>query len=83
MLYALYKLSSQNKVFFVSTIISIVLILISLAIVLMYVFGIRSVAYDVLNYVQNLVSNLLLAFVLASVFVITKEVGLKKYRDGQ
>lgn len=78
-LYALYKLSSLNKMFFASAIASAVFLLLSLVIVVMFIFGFdNNVAYNVLVYVQNFFSPALLICIHAAVYLVSKEVGLNK-----
>ena len=79
MLYALYKLSGLNKAFLISAVADAVLLLISLAIVVMFVFGIDSNdIYTVLVNAQNFLASAVLLLMLISVYLISKEVGLKK-----
>lgn len=78
MLYSLYKLSNQNKGFLISTVTSVVLLIDSLAVVIMYVFGVKNIAYDILIYAQTFLPSVLLVMIMISVIFITKEVGLKK-----
>ena len=79
MLYALYKLSGLNKMFLSSAVGSGVFMLISLVIVIMFIFGFdNNTAYNVLVYVQNYLSPVLLIMVMASVYLIAKEVDLRK-----
>ena len=79
MLYALYKLSSLNKLFLTSTIASAVFMLLSLVIVVMFVFGYdKNTVYNILVYVQNFFSPALLILVHAAIYVVAKEVELTK-----
>ena len=79
MLYALYKLSNQNKLFFVSTFVSLVFLILSIVIVALSVFAQSSGAlYRVLIYVQTVLAPVLLIVVMAAVFIIAKEVELRK-----
>lgn len=79
MLYALYKLSSINKMFFSSAISSAVFLLLSLVIVVMFVFGYdNNTVYNALVYVQNFFAPALLISVHAAVYLVAKEVGLNK-----
>ncbi len=79
MLYALYKLSNQNKLFFVSTLVSLVFLILSIVIVALSVFAQSSGAlYRVLIYVQTVLAPVLLIVVMAAVFIIAKEVELRK-----
>lgn len=79
MLYALYKLSNQNKLFFVSTLVSLVFLILSIVIVALSVFAQSSGAlYRVLIYAQTVLAPVLLIVVMAAVFIIAKEVELRK-----
>lgn len=79
MLYALYKLSNQNKLFFVSTFVSLVFLILSIVIVALSVFAQSSGAlYRVLIYVQTVLAPVLLIVVMAAIFIIAKEVELRK-----
>ena len=79
MLYALYKLSNQNKLFFVSTLVSLMFLILSIVIVALSVFAQSSGAlYRVLIYVQTVLAPVLLIVVMAAVFIIAKEVELRK-----
>ena len=79
MLYALYKLSNQNKLFFVSTIITLVFLVLSIVIVGLNVFAMSaSIVYRVLVYMQTVLAPSLLIVVMASIFVIAKDVELRK-----
>ena len=79
MLYALYKLSSQNKWFTASCILSLVLLLISLVIVIMYVFGaVEGALYTFLIRLQTNLTPIIAIFILVAISVIAKEVDLKK-----
>ena len=79
MLYALYKLSNQNKLFFVSTLVSLVFLILSIVIVALSVFAQSSGAlYRVLIYVQTVLAPVLLIVVMAAIFIIAKEVELRK-----
>ena len=77
-LYALYKLCDQNKLFFISAIGAFVLLLISLVTVIMSAFGINNVLYKVIIYAQTYVSTALLFLILMAIYLIAKEVELKK-----
>ncbi len=79
MLYALYKLSNQNKLFFVSTLVSLVFLILSIVIVALSVFAQSSGAlYRVLIYAQTVLAPVLLIVVMAAIFIIAKEVELRK-----
>ena len=79
MLYALYKLSNQNKLFFVSTLVSLVFLILSIVIVALSVFAQSSgTLYRVLIYVQTVLAPVLLIVVMAAVFIFGKEVELRK-----
>ena len=79
MLYALYKLSEQNKMFLLSAIGSFVLFLVSLATVFLYVFGIVSVsAYSITVLIQSYLTVLIAILLLIGIYLISKEVELKK-----
>ena len=79
MLYALYKLSSLNKLFLSSAIASAVFVLLSLVLVVMAVFGYNNTfVYEVLAKVQDFFAPLLLITIHIAIFVVAKEVGLNK-----
>lgn len=79
MLYALYKLSEQNKMFLLSAIGSFVLFLVSLATVFLYVFGIVSVSvYSITVLIQSYLTVLIAILLLIGIYLISKEVELKK-----
>ena len=79
MLYALYMLSSLNKTFAISAIASAVLMLISLVVVVMFIFGYDNVTvYKVLVYVQNYLAPVLLIAIHIAIYFVAKEVGLNK-----
>ena len=78
MLFALYKLSSLNKIFLASTAMSALLMLVSLILVVMAVFGVNNGVYNVLVNVQNYLAPALLIVVHIAIFLIAKEVGLTK-----
>lgn len=79
MLYALYKLSSLNKLFLTSAVASAAFVLLSLVIVVMFVFGYDTgTVYNILVHVQNFFAPALLITVHAAVYVVAKEVGLTK-----
>lgn len=79
MLYSLYKLSSQNKLFFVSTVISLVFLVLSIVIVVLSVFAQSSGAvYRTLVYAQTVIAPILLIVVMLAVYAIAKEVDLRK-----
>lgn len=79
MLYALYKLSSLNKMFVVSALGSALLTLVSLVIVVMFIFGYDSnTVYSSLVYVQNYLAPVLLIMIHIAIYITAKEVGLNK-----
>ena len=79
MLFALYKLSSQNRMFFISTVISLAFLVLSIVIVTMSVFAQSSgTLYRILIYAQTVLAPVLLIVVMVAVFVIAKEVELRK-----
>lgn len=78
MLFALYKLSSQNKMFFVSMIGAFALLLVSITLVILYVFGIVNVVYLVFGYMQTFISPILIMLIMISISLIAKEVEIKK-----
>ena len=79
MLYALYMLSSLNKTFVISAIASAVLMLVSLVVVVMFIFGYdNSVVYKILVYVQNYLAPALLISIHVAIYFVAKEVGLNK-----
>ena len=79
MLFALYKLSSLNKMFAASAVSSALLLMVSLSVVVMFVFGFESNAfYDVVTRIQNYLSPAVLLCVLTSIYLVSKEVGLRK-----
>ena len=79
MLFALYKLSDLNKMFFASAIGAAVFLIVSMTVVIMSMFGMQfNTFYKVMELLQNYLSSALLLAIMASVFLVTKEVGLKK-----
>ena len=79
MLLALYKLVGVNKFFTVPAVGSFVLLIVSLAIVAMFVFNHDSGAvYNGLILVQNYLAPVLLISILVSVYIVAKEVELRK-----
>lgn len=79
LLLALYKLSGLNKMFFASAIGSAFLLVISVAIVVMYVFGYDGTSvYNLLVYVQTYFAPVLLLAILVAIYLIAKEVELRK-----
>ena len=79
MLYALFKLYSLNKMFVVSSVGSAVLTLVSLVIVVMFIFGYdTATVYKALVYVQNYLAPILLILVHIAIYITAKEVGLSK-----
>ncbi len=79
MLYALYKLSGLNKMFVASAIGTAVFLTVSLIVAVMFVFGLDgNTLYKAVAYVQNYLSPAVLLMIMASVFLIAKEVGLRK-----
>lgn len=79
MLYALYKLSEINKMFLVSAVVSFAFLILSLAIVVMFIFGYdNNSVYNVLCYIQNFLSPVLLIGIHVAIYLVSKEVGLSK-----
>lgn len=79
MLYALYRLSSINKMFVASAIGSSVFLVVSLITVVMFVFGLDANAfYSIMEYVQNYLASALLLAIMASVYLTAKDVDLRK-----
>lgn len=79
MLFALYKLSGLNKMFVTSAVGSAILMLDSLVVVIMFVFGYdNNVVYNVLVFIQNYLSPVLLIIIHIAIYLIAKEVGLNK-----
>ena len=79
MLFALYKLSGLNKMFSASAIGSAVFLAVSLTVAVMFVFGFENnLFYKTIVYVQNFLSPAVLLAIMASVYLISKEVGLRK-----
>ncbi len=79
MLFALYKLSGQNKPFMCSAVGSAVLLIDSLIVVVLSVFGIvGNTFYLVAFNVQIFLSPILLIVILFSIYLLAKEVGLRK-----
>ena len=79
MLFALYKLSGQNKFFLSSAIGSAILLVNSLIVVVLSVFGIvGNTLYLVVFNVQTFLSPVLLIVVLISIYLLAKEVELRK-----
>ncbi len=79
MLYALYKLYSLNKIFVISAGASACLMLVSLVVVVMFIFGYDSITfYKVLVYVQNYLAPALLISIHIAIYFVAKEVGLNK-----
>ena len=79
MLFALYKLSSLNKMFLASACGAAAFLMISLTVVIMFVFGFdQNAFYSALVYVQNYSSPAVLLAIMAAVYLIAKEVGLRK-----
>ena len=79
MLFALYKLSDQNKLFIVSTAGSAILVVVSLVVLGLSLFGAESGAfYNVTINVQVFLSPILLCLLLSAIFLIAREVGLRK-----
>lgn len=78
-LYALYKLAELNKMFLVSAFATAAFVLLSLAIVVMFVFGYdNALPYNVFVYIQNFFAPVLLIVIHVSIFLVAKEVGLNK-----
>ena len=80
MLFALYKLSTQNKLFFTSMIGAFILLVVSLIFVLMYVLGLDNKVYDIIGYLQTFISPVLMVLIMLSISLIAKEVELKKFQ---
>ncbi|MBO5312723.1 MAG: hypothetical protein J6B29_02030 [Clostridia bacterium] len=79
MMYALFKLSEQNKMFFVGFCSSVVMLVLSLIIVVMYVFGASSnVFYKTLVDVQIYLSPAIAIIALIAIAIIAKEVDVKR-----
>ena len=77
-LLALYKLYDQNKLFLVSLFGAFLLLLISIMIAITNAFGINNIFYRVMINAQTYSSALLLLLMLAAVYLIAKEVELRK-----
>ncbi len=77
-LYALYKLYEQNKLFLISAIGAFLLLIISIITVIMSAFGINNMLYRIMIYAQTYVSAALLLLMLAAIYLLAKEVGLRK-----
>lgn len=78
MLWSLYKLSSQNKLFVAASVADFLLFVVSLIIVALYVFGVKNAFYDALITIQVVLSPVVLAILLVAIFYLAKEVELKK-----
>jgi len=79
MLYALYKLSGLNKMFLSSAIVSASFLLLSLVIVVMFIFGYdNNTVFLTLEYVQNFLAPALLICIHIAIYLVSKEVGLNK-----
>ena len=79
MLYALYKLFELNKMFLFSAIASFVFMIMSLAIVVMFVFGMDgNSVYSIFTKVQNYFAPALLILIHIAIYLTSKEVGLTK-----
>ncbi len=78
MLYALYKLSGQNKMFLCSAIGTAILLLDSMVVVICDVFGFVDTFYKVIFGIQSLVAPLLILLMLSAIFLLAKEVELRK-----
>ena len=79
MLFALYKLSVQNKLFVASAITSAALLLVSLTSVGMYVFGsVANIFYGVLIQLEGVLAPSLLILILVGIYLLAKEVELRK-----
>lgn len=78
MLSALYKLSFQNKAFAISTLFDGALLLLSVVVVAMYVFGVQNGLYNVLITIQTVSLPLLLFPVHIAIYILAKEVELRK-----
>ena len=77
MLYALYKLFELNKMFLFSAIASFVFMIMSLAIVVMCVFGMDgNSVYSIFTKVQNYFAPALLILIHIAIYLTSKEVGL-------
>lgn len=78
-LYALYKLSEINKMFLSSAIVTAVFLILSLVIVVMFIFGYdNNTVFDVLGYVQNFFAPAILICIHVAIYLVAKEVGLNK-----
>lgn len=77
-LYAMYKLYEQNKFFFISMIGAFILLLISIVNAIMSAFGAGNLLYRVMISVQSYTSVILLFFMLVAIYLIAKEVELRK-----
>ena len=78
MLYALYKLSAENIFFAISAVLSALLMLLSMVIVVLDVFGSVGTLYLVLVEIQVYVAPLLLITMLVATYKIAKAVDLRK-----
>ncbi len=79
MLFALYKLSELNKLFLYSAVASLVLMLASLVLVVMFIFGWDSNSfYSILAQIQNYLAPALLILIHVAIYTVSKEVGLNK-----
>ena len=78
MLSALYKLSCQNKMFAFSAIFDALLLLISVVVVVMYVFGVQNAFYSTLIVIQTTLVPFLLFPLHMAIYLLAKEVELRK-----
>ena len=78
MLYALYKLSGQNKLFLCSAIISAILLFDSIVVVCCSLFGILGAFYKIVFVIQSIIASLLILLMLGAIFLLAKEVELRK-----
>ena len=79
MLFALYKLSEQNKLFLASCISTLVLFILSFIIMIMHVFGLeQSLIYNPLVLIQGFLAPALNILVMLAIFIIAKEVELPR-----
>lgn len=78
-LYSLKKLIFENKLFLCSAILAVLLELVSMAYLIMYVFGFRgAVIFNVLLTVQSILATVLAALLSAAIIVISRSLALTK-----
>ena len=77
-LYALYKLHDQNRFFLASAITSFAVLLVSLVTVILSAFGVNNLFYRIMISVQTYITAALLFLMLVAIYLLAKEVGLKK-----